>query len=81
MTTLVDRVRDQAALVGLLNSLYDLRLPLVAVQMLRCDGASHSRGKQPVRKGLGWVYTSKTSATGRAKPGKTSAPGMVCPMS
>jgi hypothetical protein len=35
VTTLVGVVRDQAELIGIVNSLYDLRLPLLSVQMLR----------------------------------------------
>ena len=33
-TTLVGRVSDQAQLIGLLNTLYEMRLPLLEVQML-----------------------------------------------
>ena len=33
-TTLVGRVSDQAQLIGLLNTLYEMRLPLLTVQML-----------------------------------------------
>ena len=32
VTTLVGRVRDQAELFGLLNTLYELHLPLISVQ-------------------------------------------------
>ena len=35
VTTLVGVVRDQAELIGIVNSLYDLHLPLLSVQMLR----------------------------------------------
>ena len=34
VTTLVGEVRDQAELIGILNSLYDLHLPLLLVQIL-----------------------------------------------
>ncbi|MGB5872447.1 MAG: hypothetical protein WBG80_16445 [Bacteroidota bacterium] len=34
VTTLIGRLRDQAALSGLLNSLYELRLPLLSVVLL-----------------------------------------------
>lgn len=34
VTTLVGEVRDQADLIGIVNSLYDLHLPLLSVQML-----------------------------------------------
>jgi len=33
-TTLVGRVRDQAELIGVLNSLYELHLPLLSVEIL-----------------------------------------------
>lgn len=36
VTTLVGVMRDQAELIGILNSLYDLHLPLLSVQILRC---------------------------------------------
>jgi hypothetical protein len=32
VTTLVGRVRDQAELTGLLNSLYELHLPILSVE-------------------------------------------------
>ena len=32
VTTLVGRLRDQAALLGVLNSLYELHLPIVSVE-------------------------------------------------
>ena len=34
VTTLVGRMRDQAELTGLLNSLHDLHLPIISVQIL-----------------------------------------------
>ena len=34
MTTLVGQVRDQAELFGLLNTLYELHLPLISVKNL-----------------------------------------------
>lgn len=34
VTTLVGEVRDQAELIGILNSLYELHLPLLLVQIL-----------------------------------------------
>ena len=34
VTTLVGRVRDQAELIGVLNSLYELHLPLLSVEIL-----------------------------------------------
>jgi len=34
VTTLVGRVRDQAELIGVLNSLYELHLPLLSVELL-----------------------------------------------
>lgn len=39
VTTLVGEVRDQAELIGILNSLYDLHLPLLSVQLLRREAA------------------------------------------
>jgi hypothetical protein len=35
VTTLVGIVQDQAALIGIVNSLYDLHLPLLSVELLR----------------------------------------------
>ena len=40
VTTLVGRLRDQAALLGVLNSLYDLHLPLMVVERVSGE-ASH----------------------------------------
>ena len=37
VTTLVVRMRDQAELAGLLNSLYELHLPIISVQILSED--------------------------------------------
>lgn len=34
VTTLVGRLTDQAAVVGVLNTLYELHLPLISVQCL-----------------------------------------------
>jgi hypothetical protein len=34
LTTLVGRVRDQAELMGVLNSLYELQIPLLSVELL-----------------------------------------------
>ena len=34
VTTLLGPVRDQAELIGIVNSLYDLRLPLLSVELL-----------------------------------------------
>ena len=34
LTTLVGRVRDQAELMGVLNSLYELQVPLLSVELL-----------------------------------------------
>jgi hypothetical protein len=39
VTTLLGEVRDQAELIGILNSLYDLHLPLLLVQLLRRESA------------------------------------------
>jgi hypothetical protein len=44
LTTLVGRLRDQAALSGLLNTLYDLHLPVLSVECLeRSDPAAGRR--------------------------------------
>ncbi|MGD8500809.1 MAG: hypothetical protein PVJ86_09190 [Phycisphaerales bacterium] len=37
MTTLIGRVRDQAELSGVLNTLYELHLPLLTVKILSPD--------------------------------------------
>jgi hypothetical protein len=37
ITTLVGRVRDQAELSGVLNTLYEFHLPLLAVKILSTD--------------------------------------------
>ena len=39
MTTLTGRLRDQAELTGLLNSLYDLHLPILSVENLDADNS------------------------------------------
>ena len=36
-TILIGRLEDQAALTGVLNSLYNLRLPVVSVNCLDCS--------------------------------------------
>ncbi len=46
ITTLTGRVEDQATLHGLLNKLYGLGLPLLAIDCLEINPASDSR--QPV---------------------------------
>ena len=35
VTTLVGRLADQAQLIGVVNALYEMRLPILAVEMLR----------------------------------------------
>jgi hypothetical protein len=37
VTTLVGRLRDQAELSGVLNTLYELHLPILSVECLRDD--------------------------------------------
>ncbi|MGD8530158.1 MAG: hypothetical protein PVG97_04195 [Syntrophobacterales bacterium] len=37
VTTLMGRVRDQAELSGVLNTLYELHLPILSVECLRDD--------------------------------------------
>jgi hypothetical protein len=52
VTTLVGCLRDQAALSGVLNTLYDLHLPVLSVKCLeqaeeqRADNTGTSRGMQ-----------------------------------
>ena len=41
LTTLTGELTDQAALCGVLNTLYELRLPLVAVNMLPLAKTRH----------------------------------------
>ncbi|MBL0714773.1 MAG: hypothetical protein JJV98_13850 [Desulfosarcina sp.] len=38
VTTLVGKVMDQAALSGILNTLYEMHLPLLSVEHLEDDG-------------------------------------------
>jgi hypothetical protein len=38
VTTLVGRLRDQAELSGVLNTLYELHLPILSVECLRGEG-------------------------------------------
>ncbi|MGD9096715.1 MAG: hypothetical protein PVF97_01440 [Desulfobacterales bacterium] len=35
VTTLIGNVKDQAALAGILNAIYDLHLPLIKLELLR----------------------------------------------
>jgi hypothetical protein len=37
VTTLSGRVRDQAELTGVLNTLYELHLPILSVEILSCE--------------------------------------------
>ena len=37
VTTLIGRVRDQAELTGVLNTLYELHLPILSVENLKQD--------------------------------------------
>ena len=37
VTTLIGRLRDQAELTGVLNSLHDLHRPIVKVEVVNCD--------------------------------------------
>ena len=37
VTTLIGQLRDQAALVGVINTLYDMRLPILQVECLGKD--------------------------------------------
>ena len=51
VTTLVGRFRDQAALLGMLNTIYDLHLPLLEVEYLEdappAGEASGNKGVPP----------------------------------
>ena len=42
VTTLVGRFRDQAALLGMLNTIYDLHLPLLEVEYL-AEGSENTQ--------------------------------------
>ena len=50
-TTLTGRVRDQAQLMGILNSLYELHLPLLSVSIITkgnvLNGGEEASGKSP----------------------------------
>jgi hypothetical protein len=41
LTTLTGEVKDQAMLMGVLNYVYDLGMPLIAVEWLDADDAQH----------------------------------------
>jgi hypothetical protein len=43
-TTLEGRLIDQAAIIGVLNTLYDLGLPLVSVECLDCTNTKKEQG-------------------------------------
>lgn len=45
MTTLVGRVRDQAALAGILNSLYEMHLPILSVENLCEHNNAHGENE------------------------------------
>ncbi len=51
-TTLTGRVRDQAQLMGILNSLYELHLPLLSVSIItkgnEINEGEEASGKSPV---------------------------------
>ena len=47
VTTLVGRVRDQAELSGLLNSLYDYHLPILSVDLLPENNDTHRNEERP----------------------------------
>ena len=40
VTTLVGRLRDQSALAGVLNSLYEFHMPILLVELLSSDHSS-----------------------------------------
>jgi hypothetical protein len=46
VTTLIGRLKDQAALSGLLDSLYELRLPLLSVVLLEYSKDEDETGKR-----------------------------------
>ena len=41
MTTLSGELRDQSALVGILNTLHDLGLPLISVERVAAESSDH----------------------------------------
>lgn len=45
LTVLKGRVRDQAALAGILNTIYELRVPLLSVQRLDDDPSPGDTGR------------------------------------
>jgi hypothetical protein len=47
VTILVGRVKDQAELSGLLNSLYDYHLPLLSVDLLPENNETHKKEERP----------------------------------
>ena len=47
VTILVGRVRDQAELSGLLNSLYDYHLPILSVDLLPENNDTHRNEERP----------------------------------
>jgi hypothetical protein len=46
VTVLVGRLEDQAELIGVLNSLYELHLPLMQVKLLEKEGQKEKRGNR-----------------------------------
>ena len=46
VATLTGRLRDQAELVGVLNSLYELHLPVLAVQLLSSETEASDNEKE-----------------------------------
>lgn len=46
VTTLLEgELRDQADLTGVINALYDLRLPLISVDCFNCTNSENEKGK------------------------------------
>ena len=45
-TKLEGQLLDQAALTGILNTLYDLQLPLVSVECLDCTNSENEHGRE-----------------------------------
>ena len=44
-TMLEGQLRDQAALTGILNTLYDMQLPLVSVEFIDSTNSENEKGK------------------------------------
>jgi hypothetical protein len=50
VTTLIGRVRDQAELSGVLNTLYELHLPILSVKILAEDNDAQKDPDKPAER-------------------------------